>query len=60
MATNNYNKYDDDLKNLSSLSTKTEKSKLNSVKNMVFNSLHLVNGENNTPPLKLMVAKVLR
>lgn len=44
MATNNYNKYDDDLKNLSSLSTKTEKSKLNSVKNMVFNSLHLVNG----------------
>lgn len=44
MATNNYNKYDDDLKKFSSLSTKTEKSKLNSVKNMVFNSLHLVNG----------------
>ena len=56
MATNNYTKYDEDLKNPSSPFTRTARHNPNSAKNTAFLNPLLANGKNSTPPLNWMMA----
>ena len=59
MATNNYNKYDEDFKNPSFPSTKTVKHRPKYVKSTAYLYPLSPNGLNNTLPYKSMTAKIL-